>query len=176
MRAFWVQVFLTTFALHLTLPVHCQFDFGDLIAFNRTSKLNPNVTFYMHWAVYVGKGRVSGLENIKNDDEDVFHITGYVFPKGSDCIFGKMNEISGNPWKFNYLDGKIKLRSTDAMKKVIRQIHKNCWTWDLLMNNCEHVATYIRYGEKHFEQIGARSAALCKLKLPTFTYDGEEEL
>ncbi|KAL1276126.1 hypothetical protein QQF64_035749 [Cirrhinus molitorella] len=132
-----------------------------------------DVTIYMHWAVYVGKGTVHGLENIKNDDEDIFHITGYVFPKASDCLFGKMNEISGKPWKFNYLDGEIKVRSTNDMKKVIRKMHKNCRMWDLFMNNCEHVATYIRYGEKHFKQIGAKAAGLCKLKFPTFTYEDE---
>ncbi|RXN21035.1 HRAS-like suppressor 2 [Labeo rohita] len=132
MGVLWLKVILTAFALHLTLPVYCQFKFGDLVAFNRTSKLRPDVTIYMHWAVYVGKGTVRGLENIKNDDEDIFHITGYVFPKASDCLFGNMDEVSGKPWKFNYLDGKVK--------------------------------------------IGAKAAALCKVKFPTIPYEGEDEL
>ncbi|XP_051554280.1 phospholipase A and acyltransferase 4-like [Myxocyprinus asiaticus] len=172
MRAMWVKVFLNTFALQLTLSV--QYEFGDLIAFDRKSPFKQDVTAYIHWAVYVGKGKIEGLE-WKKPDEDIFHITGYVPPKGSDCIFDKMSDVSGEPRKFNYLDQKLKVRSKEEMIQVIRELHKNCGYWDPLMNNCEHLVTYIRYGEKHFEQIGAQAASLCKLKLPTFKYPVEKK-
>lgn len=51
-----------------------QFEFGDLIAVAR-DKNKEGIPFYTHWAVYVGKGHVEGLDG-KKDDEDIFHITG----------------------------------------------------------------------------------------------------
>lgn len=36
----------------------------------------PPMPIYIHWALYVGTNTVNGLENIKENDQDIFHIYG----------------------------------------------------------------------------------------------------
>lgn len=51
-----------------------QFNFGDLILTEFPSA-GKHLPIYVHWAVYVGKGKVEGLKD-KLDDEDIFYAYG----------------------------------------------------------------------------------------------------
>ncbi|XP_076118806.1 uncharacterized protein LOC143099748 [Alosa pseudoharengus] len=126
--------------------------FGDMLVFFRPG--------YQHWAVYVGKGKITGLEN-KTTEQDVFQIT---LLNGDRCVFATLEEAAkpiffkASKWaKANYLDGSWLPQSQQSMKDSINRLHKNC-SYDLLEHNCEHVATDIRYGIKNSAQVwGKRS-------------------
>ena len=63
--------------------------------------------------------------------------------------------MSGSPHVFNFLDGyvdkkgKVYTKGTETeMKARIEEKHAKCGLYNALGNNCEHLATYVRYGEK----------------------------
>ncbi|XP_030629281.1 uncharacterized protein LOC115811276 [Chanos chanos] len=99
-----------------------------------------------------------------------------VWWKLSDCVFDTMERVKGKWKKFNYLDGREgwKPLEKDEIIKVITGLHHNCKWWDPFMNNCEHIATLVRYGKKSFEQPGAKASCVTKFKWkPTFTHQAE---
>ncbi|XP_038138410.1 phospholipase A and acyltransferase 1-like [Cyprinodon tularosa] len=121
------------------------FKFGDIISFERS----VNFVKYKHFAVYVGKGIKHGLPKTKT--QDIFgHVKNCISPK---CLFSELN-YDEDPKVDNYLDGytdpitKVTFqRGTDEeiRQRILETSHK-CKRYRLLSNNCEHLATYIRYG------------------------------
>ncbi|XP_030250211.1 phospholipase A and acyltransferase 1-like [Sparus aurata] len=117
-----------------------KYQFGDIIEF--PGKL------YSHYAVYVGPE--SGV-NVSQGDNDIFHRRG---TKGKRyiCEFGKLDETRGksNDKKRNYLDDDKEYpaenRTPDKIKERIQEKNEECRKYNLLKNNCEHLATYVRYG------------------------------
>uniref|UniRef100_A0A3Q3SNN8 LRAT domain-containing protein n=1 Tax=Mastacembelus armatus TaxID=205130 RepID=A0A3Q3SNN8_9TELE len=108
-----------------------KYEFGDIISFKRHC-ICKNLT-YKHFAVYVGGKDIEG----KQKDQDLFQRTGIKLEhqplKLSDCVFDKLeneHESSKHEEKDNYLD----------------EPGFRCGTYNPLVNNCEHVATYVRYG------------------------------
>lgn len=69
------------------------------------------------------------------------------------CLFSELN-YDEDPKVDNYLDGytdpitKVTFqRGTDEeIRQRILETSQKCKTYRLLSNNCEHLATYIRYG------------------------------
>ncbi len=53
-----------------------QFKFGDMSAIEFPSVGNLPLPLYIHWALYIGKGQVEGLKDVKTDDEDIFYVYG----------------------------------------------------------------------------------------------------
>lgn len=72
----------------------------------------------------------------------------------TNCIFGKLSDDKSEHYKENYLDNEGVPKRDDA--EIIRDISKlynNCGRWHPEKTYCEHLATYLRYGEKHFRQV-----------------------
>ncbi|XP_043083471.1 phospholipase A and acyltransferase 3-like [Puntigrus tetrazona] len=150
-------VICAVFALYLAAPTEPEpqhdFKFGDMISVARGAKKAP---LFTHWAIFVGKGKVDGLEE-KKDEEDLFHINAANTITLSDCIFGKVGKT--NYVKSNYLDKDEKgngydVQSRENMIKKINELHHKCSKWSPTKHNCEQVATSIRYGFEHSEQRG----------------------
>lgn len=69
------------------------------------------------------------------------------------CIFSTLN-VADKPYVFNYLDGykengkEYKKGKEEKMEERIREKYNKCSLYSAVGNNCEHLATYVRYGEK----------------------------
>lgn len=77
-------------------------------------------------------------------------------PRFNDCVYG----IRGTTRYVtsNYLDvdengNERERRTRDEIIQTINDIHYDCGGWRPRAHNCEHVATYIRYGFQHSEQV-----------------------
>lgn len=86
-------------------------------------------------------------------------IIGDVTLKAS-CQFGKLSEVSkasnGQNHKENYLDGtKRFFTNHNVILQRIKQMMKEklCKAYSLFTNNCEHLATYVRYGKEMSQQV-----------------------
>ncbi|XP_034554068.1 phospholipase A and acyltransferase 4-like [Notolabrus celidotus] len=151
-----VILLAAVFLLVITVVID-GFQFGDMLYY--PPKPHPMIkTFqYRHLAIYLG-----------ND-----------FPghKGKEVIFERLNEnpacvfkeldMSERPVVCNYLDGYVDERkvvyqggSVEDMKGRIEELQKNCGKYNVLTNNCEHLATYVRYGRKISLQEGLSGEGL----------------
>lgn len=84
-------------------------------------------------------------------------------PSLSDCIFDdlKKEEANTNNVKIeldNYLDGipDIEVGTKEAMAARIKEKLGNCGVYLPIGNNCEHIATYVRYNQKISLQVCSR--------------------
>uniref|UniRef100_A0A3B4H8C1 LRAT domain-containing protein n=1 Tax=Pundamilia nyererei TaxID=303518 RepID=A0A3B4H8C1_9CICH len=112
-----------------------QYTFGDIISFQRKcAKINKA---YKHFAVYVG------TKNLFGKTED-----------GIYCVFGSLAN-QGEHKKENYLDKKLTPSSqADIYKHIeVMKAEENCGKYNLLNNNCEHLATWVRYGKAFVKQV-----------------------
>ncbi|XP_035529055.1 phospholipase A and acyltransferase 1-like [Morone saxatilis] len=104
---------------------------------------------YKHYAIYVGP---SSEIDIGQGDNDIFHRTGEYTLK-PDCRFDKLETTTGK-WKErvdNYLDVIPKMKNATNKEDIIKRINytiHNCKEYGIFGNNCEHLATYVRYGLK----------------------------
>uniref|UniRef100_A0A665TGB4 LRAT domain-containing protein n=1 Tax=Echeneis naucrates TaxID=173247 RepID=A0A665TGB4_ECHNA len=137
------------------------YNFGDIISVN---KQRCKIT-YKHFAIYVGKEPMKD----KDPEQDIFHRTGKKkSPK--DCGFGKLSELN-NPVVDNYLDdilkdeGKPAVLNTTLIKARIEQWYNNCGDYAVRRNNCEHLATHVRYGYNVSKQKGTCAEWLCNLNV-----------
>ncbi|MED6275610.1 hypothetical protein CHARACLAT_028258 [Characodon lateralis] len=154
-----VTLFLTS--LTLTLVIYGEeYKYGDIIAFPRKNICGVQPVTYKHYAIYIGSKRFE--EQAPN--QDIFHLTGSIKniipPRTplSDCVYGKLADEGENE-RDNYLDeiwGKeINL---PGITKRIKEKYNNCGPWNPKKNNCEHIATYVRYGLKISLQCGTSAA------------------
>ncbi|XP_035698728.1 lecithin retinol acyltransferase-like [Branchiostoma floridae] len=109
---------------------------GDLIEFPR-KKFGGSVS---HWAAYVGRGRV-------------IHFT------GENKMSAKIQEdrfwdVVGDSVAIinNYLDGE---KDVPPREKIVENARSKLGTtgYDAARNNCEHFATWCRYGVKWSQQV-----------------------
>lgn len=70
------------------------------------------------------------------------------------CVFSQLNP-DDKPRVANYLDGykdnKGKVYQAGTVAEItarINEMWQKCGKYVLIMNNCEHLATYVRYGVK----------------------------
>ncbi|XP_041697205.1 uncharacterized protein LOC121534685 [Coregonus clupeaformis] len=118
--------------------------FGDIIKFNRQQ---IGIRTYSHYAIYVGNRMIQG----KTTGQDIFHFSGELFPPGSgDCVFAKLEDVTQGSTHYvdNYGDTQgLQTRTVEDMTKVIMDLNNSCQgTYSVSSNNCEHLATFIRYG------------------------------
>uniref|UniRef100_A0A8C6SNK1 LRAT domain-containing protein n=1 Tax=Neogobius melanostomus TaxID=47308 RepID=A0A8C6SNK1_9GOBI len=158
------------------------YNYGDIIGFQREKLPGGNIRFkFMHFGIYIDKLRFE--EYGQKEGDNLFHITGPIyydngiFQKFSGCVFGKIeNEIKNEnkitEKKFNYLDGlpttikNVMAGPEDKFTERILSKLPKCQNWDALQNNCEHLATYIRYGVSiSLQQHNALQSILQKLLL-----------
>lgn len=74
------------------------------------------------------------------------------------CVFDYMKN-QGVPTKRNYMDGKWEKLSDEQITRNIIAMIDNCGAYDLRKNNCEHLATFVRYGKAYLMQV--RNPPLC---------------
>ena len=76
------------------------------------------------------------------------------------CEFGKLGKTRGKSVdeKKNYLDDYIPAgdRTTDMIKERIELKKKECGKYKLITNNCEHLATFVRYNISLSLQVSGR--------------------
>ncbi|XP_030249695.1 phospholipase A and acyltransferase 3-like isoform X2 [Sparus aurata] len=119
-----------------------KYQFGDIIEFPR------KIGTYSHYAVYVGPE--SGV-NVSQGDNGIFHRTA-LKEKRYTCEFGKLNKTRGksNDKKRNYLDNDKEYpaenRTPVKIRERIEEKNEECRKYKVFTNNCEHLATYVRYG------------------------------
>ncbi|XP_039661213.1 uncharacterized protein LOC120561933 [Perca fluviatilis] len=123
------------------------FQFGDIISFKPSCKTVWGKNFtYQHYAVYVGDRPLPG----KKDGQNIFERIN----NSPSCIFNKL-DMAKEPEVFNYLDGykdkkgqEWKAGTEAEMTARINKRKANCGLYVVFANNCEHLATYVRYGVK----------------------------
>uniref|UniRef100_A0A8C4FAG9 LRAT domain-containing protein n=1 Tax=Dicentrarchus labrax TaxID=13489 RepID=A0A8C4FAG9_DICLA len=130
-------VFVVILQLSITIiDTKDEFKFGDIIAF--PSKL-CNCFTYTHYAVWVGDEYFEG----KKPGQNIFEYNGRV----AGCVFNKLPTAKEHK-KDNYLDDYFVVGTYKEIRIRILQQQHTCKTYNPFANNCEHLATYIRYGEK----------------------------
>ncbi|XP_044065437.1 uncharacterized protein LOC122882277 [Siniperca chuatsi] len=156
-------VFVVILQLTITTESNGEFKFGDIIAFPRELKCPCKTFTYKHYAVYVGPKEMDG----KNKEHNIFQRTGPVIrllpkPSLSDCIFDTLNTAETH-MKDNYLDThpKFKVGSEDEIAARITEKRGKCGVYGPRANNCEHLATYVRYGVSISLQLNQDAAKHC---------------
>ncbi|XP_039886495.1 phospholipase A and acyltransferase 4-like [Simochromis diagramma] len=146
------------------VEINGDYTFGDIISFQRKcAKINKA---YKHFAVYVGTKNLFG----QGEDKDIFHRIRKP-EDGKYCVFGSLAN-QGEHKKENYLDKKLTPSSqADIIKHIeVMKAEENCGKYKLLNNNCEHLATWVRYGKAFVKQPGTKAGFFLKLsfgkKLP----------
>ncbi|KAM4736153.1 uncharacterized protein FYW61_006416 isoform 2-T2 [Anableps anableps] len=158
---------LISVILHLVIGVPTpneNLKYGDIIAFPKERICGCRFS-YNHYAIYLDKKRFPE----QKEDQNLFHFTGPILQMGlNGCIFGKFDKKEKYK-KDNYLDNIdhfIDNVSEDAITKRIKEEFEKCKKnkekWWPLSNNCEHLATYIRYGVKVSLQFGKDAARKVK--------------
>ncbi|KAL3980329.1 translation initiation factor 3 subunit H [Sarotherodon galilaeus] len=148
MRNF-ILVALTFHLLVVTVvEINGDYTFGDIISFPRKcAKINKA---YKHFAVYVGQSNLFG----QGEDKDIFERIRKP-TDGKYCAFGSLKKEPKHQ-KENYLDKKLTPSNrTDIIKHIIAMnTAEICGKYNLLKNNCEHLATWVRYGKAYVKQPG----------------------
>ncbi|KAM5225548.1 phospholipase A and acyltransferase 3-like isoform 3-T3 [Hipposideros larvatus] len=113
---------------------------GDMIEIDRY--------VYKHWAIYVGDGCVvhvttTGSGSFSNNNHTVAKVKCEPL---KDVV--RNNDYTVN----NYLDNKYRPRPIDEIVNSAKQKIGENWHYNVLMSNCEHFATTVRYGRPHSEQ------------------------
>ncbi|KAL7393918.1 hypothetical protein ABVT39_017864 [Epinephelus coioides] len=74
------------------------------------------------------------------------------------CKFGKLSKTEGHSGHKveNYFDGigNFTVGADDELKERIKSASDNCVKYKAFANNCEHLATWVRYNEAHSIQTG----------------------
>ncbi|XP_035991291.1 lecithin retinol acyltransferase-like [Fundulus heteroclitus] len=120
------------------------FQFGDIICYK--TRCNVGVR-YKHFAVYVGDVQICGKEAW----QDIFEQSKKYH--GKSCIFAKLKTYD-EPEVNNYLDDYTDPLTGETYGKGddediiarITETYESCSVYGSLHNNCEHLATYVRYG------------------------------
>uniref|UniRef100_A0A4W6DL64 LRAT domain-containing protein n=1 Tax=Lates calcarifer TaxID=8187 RepID=A0A4W6DL64_LATCA len=105
-----------------------KYQFGDIISFERRC---GGTVFYKHFAIYVDNETLTGSS-----------IT---------CTFDELKETTGKV--DNYFDGGLTMGTQEEIKARIQAARTHCGLYNLFTNNCEHLATFVRYGEKFSLQV-----------------------
>lgn len=113
--------------------------YGDIISFFRVG--------YDHKAVYIGK-------NEKGEDT-VVHFSGEPKDKANATVrTDLLRDVGRNYAVDNKLDSKYPVRSEEEMKATVNDLMKNgIKKYNLLTNNCEHLASLIRNGKRISPQV-----------------------
>uniref|UniRef100_A0A3B4FYI4 LRAT domain-containing protein n=1 Tax=Pundamilia nyererei TaxID=303518 RepID=A0A3B4FYI4_9CICH len=141
------NVILVALILQLVITaveLYGDYTFGDIISF--PGRCGQKI--FEHFAVYVGPTNQFG-----QGDRDIFHRI-RVAPDGRYCVFDYIKN-QGVPTKRNYMDGTWEKLSDDTINRNIIAMIDNCGTYNLRENNCEHLATYVRYGRAYLRQPGS---------------------
>uniref|UniRef100_A0A8C9XVF9 LRAT domain-containing protein n=1 Tax=Sander lucioperca TaxID=283035 RepID=A0A8C9XVF9_SANLU len=146
------KLILVAVILQLVITVDINgFQFGDIISFKpRCKTVFGKSIYYQHYAVYVGDRQLPG----KKDGQNIFE------HEKPSCVFSPL-DMTEEPEVFNYLDGykdkkgkEYKAGTEAEMTARINKRKAKCGWYNVFLNNCEHLATYVRYGVRFALQVG----------------------
>ncbi|XP_041855547.1 phospholipase A and acyltransferase 3-like [Melanotaenia boesemani] len=117
---------------------------GDLIEFDRG--------YFKHWGVYVGHGKINHLVVTERGSDS----SGVTFPGKTGIVKEEpLENVAGtSDWKVNNNQDKTyKPRPVnDILQEAKKWVGKHV-EYDIKNNNCEHHATYLRYGKRVSTQV-----------------------
>ncbi|XP_034730415.1 phospholipase A and acyltransferase 1-like isoform X3 [Etheostoma cragini] len=149
------NLILVALILVITVDIN-GYQFGDIISFKPSCLGN---FIYQHFAIYVGDEVLPGKAKGQNIYERQRAI--------KSCVFSTLN-TDQDPQVTNYLDGYTdnngKVYTAGTKEEIIERIKQTknmCWPYEVLGNNCEHHATYVRYGVKIALQFNMTGENLC---------------
>ncbi|XP_065110036.1 phospholipase A and acyltransferase 1-like isoform X2 [Paramisgurnus dabryanus] len=108
-------------------------NFGDLIAYSRG--------LYKHYAVYTGKNEKGQDTVVEFTGESGLH------SKAGATVKQGLLKPDGKVVNYDEIMG-LKPQPVDKMEKAVQQLLKDGGgKYGVLDNNCEHLATFVRYGK-----------------------------
>uniref|UniRef100_A0A674B174 LRAT domain-containing protein n=1 Tax=Salmo trutta TaxID=8032 RepID=A0A674B174_SALTR len=126
-----------------------KFTFGDIIKIPRTTL---GISSYNRYAIYVADKNIRG----KVPGQDIFHFSGEITdPGNANCVFAKLEDVTENstPEVQNRDTADLKMRKVEDMIQDITTLHNRCkGLYGPISDNCEHLATVIRYGSATCKQ------------------------
>ncbi|KAM3615117.1 uncharacterized protein V6R79_023592 [Siganus canaliculatus] len=172
MRSFILVAVLLQLAAIITHTT-AQYNFGDIIAFPRDCD-NNNIPKYIHFGVYVGGQNVP---DVNQGNNDIFQLQRQGIK--AVCGFGRLQEIRLGMREvlLNYLDNNNNYREQaepELIAERIRTVPADCGVYFLPTNNCEHMATRMRYNQKLCLQLGAKAERGAKLIAPRAALEAAE--
>ncbi|KAK5900355.1 hypothetical protein CgunFtcFv8_025318 [Champsocephalus gunnari] len=132
----------------MATPHDTKPEIGDLIEIVRGS--------FQHWAVYVGDGFIVHLTS---DPEVACSNSMSSVPNNKALVTKReLRDVVGtDEWKINnILDGKHEPHSKEDIVRDARAMVGEA-PYDIFFGNCEHFATFIRYGKPESRQVGSES-------------------
>ncbi|XP_033728743.1 phospholipase A and acyltransferase 2-like [Pecten maximus] len=127
-----------------------ELEIGDMVEFPRG--------LYSHWGVYIGEGKIVHLSGGDNDGINAFN-SGSVFTicgKSFNKAFVRVDDfcrvvLGCKAKKNNGKDRKCTPRQAHEILQIALDMVGEIG-YNVLWNNCEHFAAFIRYGRKWSEQ------------------------
>ncbi|KAM3614271.1 uncharacterized protein V6R79_011959 [Siganus canaliculatus] len=155
MRSFILVAVLLQLAAIITHTT-AQYDFGDIIAFPRECN-EKNIPEYIHFGIFVPNNLIFHLTQDDNGN--------------AICDFDHLQDVQDHimEQRFNYLDNDNTYRAQATQQLIdqrIADVPHDCGKYSLLNNNCEHMATFLRYNQKVCLQRGAKYEALLAMAAP----------
>ncbi|CAK7298621.1 Phospholipase A and acyltransferase 1 [Vulpes lagopus] len=139
---------------------------GDLIEVFRSG--------YQHWALYLGDGYVINIAPLEDGISASFTSAKSVFSKKALVKMQLLKDVVGNDsYRINNkYDGTYSPLPVEEVMQRSEMVIGQEVEYDILVNNCEHFVTLLRYGEGVSEQanqaistIGFMTAAACAFSL-----------
>ncbi|XP_005639898.1 phospholipase A and acyltransferase 1 [Canis lupus baileyi] len=139
---------------------------GDLIEVFRSG--------YQHWALYLGDGYVINIAPLEDGISTSFTSAKSVFSKKALVKMQLLKDVVGNDtYRINNkYDGTYSPLPVEEVMQRSEMVIGQEVEYDILVNNCEHFVTLLRYGEGVSEQanqaistIGFMTAAACAFSL-----------
>ncbi|XP_019642160.1 PREDICTED: phospholipid-metabolizing enzyme A-C1-like [Branchiostoma belcheri] len=130
---------------------------GDLLQFPRGR--------FAHWAVYVGGGHVVHRTGNNNDRGGILSSLSSKSPSGVILDKAEIREdsfwdvVGDTPAKINNYRDKTRVALSGP--EIVERARKNVGEvgYNVLWKNCEHFATWCRYGEEYSKQANTAAAA-----------------
>ena len=143
---------------------------GDILFWPRTDQ----PIAYTHWAVYIGRRKPMGNKFVENESfpEAVVHLWGEADAKDRSMsndaavIYSELSEVNcekdaPRPFCGNYKYDSLytPMRPSQILHRTFVALEHKFYEnefggYSVTLNNCEHFATWARYGFQHSSQVG----------------------
>uniref|UniRef100_A0A8C5UMV5 LRAT domain-containing protein n=1 Tax=Malurus cyaneus samueli TaxID=2593467 RepID=A0A8C5UMV5_9PASS len=127
---------------------------GDLIEIDRQ--------FYQHWALYLGDGYVINVTPVDEGAPSLSVSLASIFTRKAKVKKQLLKEVVENDeWRVNnkYDRSRTPLPVVEIIWRAESWIDKEV-PYDVLLRNCEHFVTMLRYGEGVSDQVSATTVCM----------------